>query len=154
MPTRLRRFSALFILSFCTLVSFHAASAGQSSRGDAAVRSTPAETLRSAQTIFIRTKSVYFKPTALEQALLDRSEVQQWGLVISRDKTDADLIIEVDRKLFTNRFVYSVLDPRSNRVLVSGKIGSLGGTVEGQIANGFVQRMRPFRSYGSPAQTR
>ena len=74
--------------------------------------------------------------------------------MISRDETDAYLIVEVGRKLFTNKFVYSVLDPRSNRVLVSGKIGSLGGTVEGQIANGFVQRMRPFRAFGPPAQTR
>lgn len=154
MPTRLRRFRALFILSFCALVSFPAAGAGQSSQGDAVARSTPAETLRSAQTIFIRTKSIYFKPAALEQELLDRSEVQNWGLVIARDETDADLIIEVDRKLFTNRFVYSVLDPRSNRVLLSGKIGSLGGSVEHQIADGFVKRIRPFRAVGPPVQTR
>ncbi|MCA1555518.1 MAG: hypothetical protein LC747_02395 [Acidobacteria bacterium] len=108
--------------------------------------------LRSAQTIFIRTKSVYFKPAALEQALLDRSEVQQWGLIISREETDADLIIEVDRKLFTNKFVYSVIDPRTNRVLISGKIGSLGGSVEGQIANGFAKRMQPFRLFNPSAQ--
>jgi hypothetical protein len=127
------------------LVSFHATGAGQNPQGDAA-RLTPAETLRTAQTIFIRTKSVYFKPAALEQKLLDRDEVQYWGLVVSRDETDADLIIEVDRKLFTNRFVYSVLDPRTNRVLLSGKIGSLGGTVEEQIASGFVKRIRPYRA--------
>ena len=73
-------------------------------------------------------------------------------MVISRDETDADLIIEVDRKLFTNRFVYSVIDPRTNRVLISGKIGSLGGSVEGQIANGFVKRIQRFRplSYTTP----
>lgn len=153
MPPRLRSFCALIVAAFCTLASLSAASAGQHP-GNAADRTTPAETLRSAQTIFIRTKSVYFKPAALEQELLDRSEVQHWGIVISRDETDADLIIEVDRKLFTNRFVYSVLDPRSNRVLLSGKIGSLGGSVEHQIADGFVKRIRPFRAFGSPAQTR
>jgi len=153
MPPRLRSFCALIVAAFCTLASLPAASAGQNS-GNAADRTTPAETLRAAQTIFIRTKSRYFKPAALEQELLDRSEIQHWGLVIARDESDADLIIEVDRKLFTNRFVYSVLDPRSNRVLLSGKIGSLGGSVEWQIASGFVKRIRPFRSYASPVQTR
>jgi hypothetical protein len=132
------------------LASFRVSGAGQNSQGDA-VKMTPADALRSAQTIFVRTKSVYFKPAALEQALLDRDEVQYWGLVISRDETDADLIIEVDRKLFTNRFVYTVLDPRTNRVLLSGKIGSLGGTVEGQIASGFVKRIRPFRALAAAA---
>jgi len=154
MPPSLRRLSTLIVAISCTLLSSSAlARAGQTPQSDA-VRKTPAETLRAAQTIFIRTKSAYFKPAALEQALLDRSEVQQWGLVISRDETHADLIIEVDRKLFTNRFVYSVLDPRTNRVLISGKIGSLGGTVEGQIANGFVKRIQPFRNFSPPAQTK
>ncbi|HEX8128031.1 MAG TPA: hypothetical protein VF527_02950 [Pyrinomonadaceae bacterium] len=153
MPPRLQRFCTLIFAGFCALLSVSAASAGQNTES-AAARTSPAETLRAAQIIFIRTKSAYFKPAALEQELLDRSEVQQWGLVISRDETDADLIIEVDRKLFTNKFVYSVLDPRTNRVLLSGKIGSLGGTVEKQIANGFVKRIQPFRAYGAPAQTR
>jgi hypothetical protein len=153
MPPHFRRLCAIFVLSFlCALVSIVPARARQTPESPF-VRPTPAETLRSAQTIFIRTKSAYFKPAALEQALLDRSEIQQWGMVISRDETDADLIIEVDRKLFTNIFVYSVLDPRTNRVLLSGKIGSLGGTVEGQIANGFVKRIRHFRVFGLPVQT-
>ncbi|MDQ1557847.1 MAG: hypothetical protein QOD32_907 [Pyrinomonadaceae bacterium] len=156
MPPSLRRLCTLVVISFCALAGLPttAARAGQNPEAAAIVRTTPAETLRTAQTIFIRTKSAYFKPAALEQALLDRSEVQYWGLVISRDEADADLVIEVDRKLFTNIFVYSVLDPRANRVLISGKIGSLGGTVEGQIASGFVKRLRPFRALNSPVQTK
>jgi hypothetical protein len=150
---RLPRLCTLVVALCCTLLSLSPANAGQNPQGEA-VRPTPAETLRSAQTIFIRTKSAYFKPAALEQALLDRREVQQWGMVISRDETDADLIIEVDRKLFTNIFVYSVLDPRAKRVLLSGKIGSLGGTVEGQIANGFVKRIQRYRTLNPPPQTR
>ena len=121
-------------------------SATQNPQAEAA-RADANDLLRSAQRIFIRTKSVYFKPAALEQALLDREEFQRWGFVISREESDAELIIEVDRKLFTNRFVYSVIDPKTQRVLLAGKIGSLGGTVEGQIANGFckrLQRIRPF----------
>lgn len=160
MPQHLRLLYALVVVSLCTSACVRTVRAGQNPQSDVQPvtrhepdgKATPAETLHSAQTIYIRTRSVYCKPAALEQELLQRSEVQHWGLIVSRDETDADLIIEVDRKLFTNKFVYSVLDPRTRRVLLSGKIGSLGGTVEGQIANGFVKRLAPFRAYGSPAR--
>ncbi len=108
--------------------------------------STPTDILSSAKTIFIRTKSVYFKPATLENALLKRAEFQQWGLAISREKEDADLIIEVDRKLFTTSFVYSVIDPRNKRVVASGRVNSIGGTVEGKISDSFIKRMRQIRS--------
>ena len=151
MPRRRHRCLYPALLA-CALISV--TGLGQTSQTvatDAFARPSPVDVLRSAQTIFIRTKSAYFKPAALEQALLDRNEFQAWNMFISRDETDADLIIEVDRKLFTNRFVYSVIDPHTNRVLLSGKIGSLGGTVEGQIANGFVKRLQRFRPLGYAA---
>lgn len=110
-----------------------------------AVHSSPIDVLRSAQTIFIRTKSVYFKPATLENALLKRDEFQQWSLAITREEADADLIIEVDRKLFTTKFIYSVLDPRTNRVVASGKVNSIGGTVEGKVSDSFIKRMRQAR---------
>ena len=143
---RVRSLGVLLIAFGFVIAPVQFVSATQNPQAEAA-RADANDLLRSAQRIFIRTKSVYFKPAALEQALLDREEFQRWGFVISREESDAELIIEVDRKLFTNRFVYSVIDPKTQRVLLAGKIGSLGGTVEGQIANGFckrLQRIRPF----------
>jgi hypothetical protein len=102
--------------------------------------------LRTAQTIYIYGKSVYFKAPALEQALLNREEFQDWGLAVSRDVSDSDLIIEVNRKSFTNMFTYSVIERRTNRVLAGGKIGSLGGSVEGQIADSFIKKLRRARA--------
>jgi hypothetical protein len=141
---RARHLGVLLIACGYILAAVPFASANQNLQSEAA-RSDPNDLLRSAQRIFIRTKSVYFKPAALEQALLDRKEFQDWGFVISREELDAELIIEVDRKLFTNRFVYSVIDPKTQRVLLAGKIGSLGGTVEGQISDGFIKRLRRIR---------
>ena len=142
---RVRSFGVLLVVCGCIFAAaVQYASAGQNPQAEAA-RSDANDLLRSAQRIFIRTKTVYFKPAALEQALLDREEVQEWGFMISREELDAELIIEVDRKLFTNRFVYSVIDPKTQRVLLAGKIGSLGGTVEGQIADGFIKRLRKIR---------
>jgi len=141
---RVRSLCVLLIACGYVSAAIQFVSANQNTQVEAP-RSDANDLLRSAQRIFIRTKSVYFKPAALEQALLDREEFQQWGFVISREESDAELIIEVDRKLFTNRFVYSVIDPKTQRVLLAGKIGSLGGTVEGQICDGFIKRLRRIR---------
>jgi hypothetical protein len=108
-------------------------------------RPSPNEVLRSAQTIFIRSKSVYFKASTLENSLLQQDEFQQWGLVITRDESDADLVIEVGRKLFTTSFIYSVLDPRNKRVVASGRVNSIGGTVEGKITSSFMKKLRSAR---------
>lgn len=117
-------------------------------------RPSPNEVLRSAQTIFIRSNSVYFKPSTLENSLLQQDEFQQWGLVITRDESDADLIIEVGRKVFTTSFVYSVLDPRNKRVVASGRVNSIGGTVEGRITSSFMKKLRAARQSTSPTPTR
>ena len=151
--TRLRYLSVLLCVGGCIAAAVPFVNAQQSPQVEVA-RSTPNDVLRSAQTIFIRTKSVYFKPAALEQALLDRDEFQHWGFIISREESDAELIIEVDRKLFTNKFVYSVIDPKTKRVLLGGKIGSLGGTVEGQIADGFIKRLKRVRPLVSDAKAK
>ncbi len=154
MLSRKRCLCVVFLLIGLYMFAVVAPANARQNAQNEAVRYSPAAALRSAQTIFIRTKSAYFKPAALEQALLDRNEIQTWGLVISREEVNADLIIEVDRKLFTNIFVYTVIDPRAQTVLISGKIGSLGGTVEGQIANGFVKRLRRFRPLNAPAENK
>lgn len=142
---------AAALLLAAGLLGLAAAPARAQSQGPAKVsRPDPYDALRNARTIFIRSKSAYLKAQALEQALVNRDEFQDWGLVVTRDEADADLVIEVARKLFTNRFVYNVIDPRANRVLLGGRIGSLGGTVEGQIADGFIKRLRRVRAGGRP----
>ncbi|HKQ52802.1 MAG TPA: hypothetical protein VJT74_10560 [Pyrinomonadaceae bacterium] len=100
--------------------------------------------LRRAKVIYIRKESAFFKPAELENELLKRPEFQRWGLTITRSEVDADLIIEVSRKVFT-RFVYTVIDRRTNTVVASGKLSSLGGTLSTKIAKRFVENMRRVR---------
>ena len=148
--TRTSRAARLFLAA--GLFGFVAASAhAQSDSQATAARPDPYDALRSARTIYIRSNSVYMKAEALEQALVNREEFQDWGMTVTRDEADADLVIEVTRKLFTNRFVYNVIDRRKNRLLAGGRIGSLGGTVEGQIADSFVKKLRRVRGGGRSA---
>jgi hypothetical protein len=103
---------------------------------------SPVAPLRSAHTIFIRSKSVYFKPSTLENSLLQQEEFSGWGMSITRNEADADLIIEVGRKAFTTSFIYSVLDTKTQRVVASGRVNSIGGTVEGKITSSLMKKLR------------
>ena len=105
----------------------------------------PATILRQAKLIYIRKKSVYFKAPELENELRKRPEFQRWGLAITRNETDADLIIEVGRKVFTTRFIYSVIDPRTDIIVTSGKLSSVGGTLATKIAKRFIEQMQQVR---------
>jgi hypothetical protein len=142
--TLLNRCVWILIASLCLLSPLTFVSASNGPQREA-TRSSPNDVLRSAQTIFIRSKSVYFKASTLENSLLQQDEFQQWGLVITRDESDADLIIEVGRKAFTTSFIYSVIDPRNKRVVASGRVNSIGGTVEGKITASFMKKMRSVR---------
>lgn len=144
----LNRCAWLLIASFCVLSPWTSVSAQDNPQSEAKVetaRPSPNEVLRSAQTIYIRSKSSYFKVQGLENSLLQQDEFQDWGLVITREESDADLIIEVSRKLFTTSFIYSVLDPRNKRVVASGRVNSIGGTVEGKITDSFMKKLRSVR---------
>ncbi|HEX8847488.1 MAG TPA: hypothetical protein VF791_22790 [Pyrinomonadaceae bacterium] len=105
----------------------------------------PATILRNAKLIYIRKKSVYFKAPELENELRKRPEFARWGLAITRNEADADLIIEVGRKVFTTRFVYTVIDPRTYIVVLSGKLSSLGGTLTTKIAKRLIEQMQAIR---------
>jgi hypothetical protein len=142
-----KRFVWMFVAS-CLLISPPLAGAAhhvQEPQTEAS-RPTPNEVLRNAQTIFVRSKSVYFKASTLENSLLQQDEFQQWGLVITREESDADLIIEVGRKVFTTSFIYSVIDPKNKRVVASGRVNSIGGTVEGKITSSFMKKLRSVRA--------
>jgi hypothetical protein len=114
------------------------------SDSNAAPVTDPATIMRNARIIFIRKKTIYIEAPELENELLKRLEFQRWGLSITRNELDADLIIEVGHKIFT-RFVYTVLDPRTNTVVATGKLSSLGGTLSTKIAKRFIENMQRVR---------
>jgi hypothetical protein len=147
-----RALMLLFILCLSPLAT--AARAESVMQNEFARAASPNETLRNARTIFIRAKSVYFKPTALENSLLQQDEFQQWEIAVTRDETDADLIIEVGRKVYTTSFIYSVIDPKTSRVIASGRVNSIGGTVEGKITDSLMKKLRAARQTASTPQAK
>ena len=74
------------------------------------------------------------------------------SLVITRDEAAADLILELEHDVFT-KYVYTAIDRRTNTVVASGKLSSLGGTVGGKVAKRFLKQMLQARSTAPPAKS-
>ena len=132
--------AAFSLLSLCvTGVS------GQSSTPD------PVASLRSAKLIYVKSSSLLVGNSVIEEKLQQRAEFSQLGLVITRDPNIADLILEVHHDVLT-KYVYTAIDPRSNIVVASGKLSSLGGTVAGKVAKRFLKEILKARAT-APAKT-
>ena len=91
--------------------------------------------------VFVRSSSLLVRGAVVEDKLLKQPEFQQLGFLITRDLSEADLILELRHDLFT-MYVFTVVDAKTELVLVSGKLSSLGGTVAGKVAKRFLTEMK------------
>jgi hypothetical protein len=109
----------------------------------------PATVLRKARFVFVRSDSAFVSGREVEDSLRKRKEFQAWGMVITRNEAQADLIIEITRKPLTRRFTFSVLDPRTSEVVTSGKTRSVlfGKKISNKIAEKFANRVKVYRPY-------
>jgi hypothetical protein len=109
----------------------------------------PATVLRKARFVLVRSDSVFVSGKEVEASLLKRKEFKAWGMVVTRDESRADLVIEITRKPFTRRFTFSVIDPRTAEVVASGKTRSviLGKKISNKIAEKFANRVKVYRPY-------
>jgi hypothetical protein len=90
--------------------------------------------------VFVRSKSLLVRGAVVEDKLLKRPEFKQLGFSITRDESDADIILELRHDLLT-KYVFSVVEVKTQTVIVGGKLSSLGGTVAGKVAKRFVKEM-------------
>ena len=109
----------------------------------------PATILRKARFVFVRSDSAFISGREVEDSLRKRKEFKAWGMVITRNEAQADLIIEITRKPLTRRFTFSVLDPRTSEVVTSGKTRSVlfGKKISNKIAEKFANRVKVYRPY-------
>jgi hypothetical protein len=98
------------------------------------------ESLKNAKTIYVKSSSLLVGTSVVEDKLRKRKEFQALGLMITRNADDADLILHVEHDLFT-MYTYTVVDRRSQILVASGKLSSLGGTVAGKVAKRFMKQM-------------
>jgi hypothetical protein len=105
----------------------------------------PIASLRQAKLIYVKSSSALVGASVVEEKLQKRAEFSQMGLAITRDESAADVILELHHDRFT-KYVYTAIDSRTNIVLASGKLSSLGGTVAGKVAKRFLKQVMQARA--------
>jgi len=112
----------------------------------AVAASNPLDIVRTAKTLRVASHSMYFTPEALEKELAKHKEFQMLGMMVVKDARVADLLIAVDRPLFTYSFTFSVTDSKTSLVLDTGKVTAIdGNAAAGKIAKQLVTKWVKLR---------
>jgi hypothetical protein len=107
---------------------------------------TPETILRAARTISVSSMTMFLKPDQLEDELRKRPEFEAMGLAIVKDVSKADLIIDLDRPVFTYTFTYSLSSADTRVVVASGKVIAFDGNFAAPlIAKELMKRLRAAR---------
>lgn len=91
---------------------------------------SPKALLARARTVYIESGTSFFEPVQLQNALRQSAEIGSWemALVDGYDKRQiADVLIEIDRPLFTYTFTYKVTHRATGILLATGKVTAFDG---------------------------
>lgn len=111
----------------------------------------PKRTLKNAKTIYVRSKTMFLTVDTLDRAFELEKDWPKLGLTIVQDQRVADVLIEIDRPLFTYVHSCVIVDKRTSVLLGSGKVTALDGTIaSGGIAKDIVKIFSAARLPPSP----
>jgi hypothetical protein len=110
---------------------------------------SPKALLGRARTVYVESDTSYFEPVQLQNAMRAREELEALGMVIldGYDKRGvADLIVEIDRPLFTFTFTYKLTDRGTGVLLAAGKVTAIDGNAAApELAGKVVEEVRKAR---------
>jgi hypothetical protein len=76
----------------------------------------------------------------LDHALAGQKDWPGLGLTVVQDQRVADLLVEIDRPLFTYNHTFVIVDKRTSIILGSGKVTAFDGTTaSGGIAKDVIK---------------
>jgi hypothetical protein len=105
------------------------------------------EIARSVRYVYVRSLSALVTTEDIENKLRKHPDFQRLGMVVTRQEMDADLILEVRRGVLT-KFVFTAIEPKALILVASGKLSSLGGTVDDKVAKRFMKQIVALRGGG------
>ena len=110
---------------------------------------SPRALLGRARTIYVESGTSFFEPVQLQNALLKRTEFDDWQMAIVEGwekRNVADLLVEVDRPLFTYTFTYKVTHRATGVVIATGKVTAFDGTAAApKLAQRIFEEMKKAR---------
>ncbi|MFL6228672.1 MAG: hypothetical protein ACJ741_07820 [Pyrinomonadaceae bacterium] len=95
-----------------------------------AAENSPRALLKRARTFYVESNTSYFEPVQLQNELRKREEFDQWGMAMVDgwgNRAVADVVIEVDRPLFTYTFTYKLTARDTGILLATGKLTAFDG---------------------------
>ncbi len=111
----------------------------------------PAELVRAAKTIHIRSRTIYLRPKLLEDKLAKQPGFQELGLKLTSDAKQADLLIEVTLPFLTWTWTYVVTHQASGARIADGKVREItAGTASPKLARDLVPRLLALRAPAPP----
>jgi ABC-type proline/glycine betaine transport system substrate-binding protein len=110
---------------------------------------TPKAILRRARVFYIYSDTEFFEEVQLQNALRKRPEFETWQMAIvdGWNKRDvADVVIEIDRPLFTYTFTYQITNRSNGIVLATGKVTAWDGNdAAPKLAQRIIEEMKVAR---------
>lgn len=110
---------------------------------------SPRALLARARTVYVSSDTSYFEEAQLQNELRKRDELETWQMVIVDGypaSNFADILIEIDRPLFTFTFTYEIIDRATSIVLATGKVTAFDGNAAApKLAARIVEEMRKAR---------
>lgn len=111
----------------------------------------PRQILKDAKTICITSKTSFLTVDTLDRALIQQKSWEKLGLTIVQDPRVADILIQIDRPLFTYVHTYVIIDKKTSIILGSGKVTAFDGTIaSGGLAKGIVKVFNDAREQPDP----
>lgn len=108
---------------------------------------SPEDVARSVRYVYVRSLSALVTAEDIENKLRKHPDFKRFGMLVTRQELDADLVLEVRRSVLT-KFVFTAVDPKTLILVASGKLSSLGGTVDDKVAKRFMKQMVALRGGG------
>ena len=110
---------------------------------------SPAALLRRARTFYVGSGTSFFTPVQLQVALQKRAEFEEWGYAIVdgwENREVADVLVEIDRPLFTYTFTYKLTSRGSGVILATGKVTAFDGNAAApKLAKKIIEDIRRAR---------
>lgn len=110
---------------------------------------SPRLLLSRSRTLYVSSGTSFFEPVQLQNELLKRAEFEELELAIIDDwekRNVADLLVEIDRPLFTYTFTYKITHRSTGIVLATGKLTAFDGNAAApKLAKRIVEEIQRAR---------
>lgn len=115
-----------------------------------AAENSPRALLKRARTFYVSSNTSYFEPVQLQNELRKRDEFDRWGMAIIdgdwNKRSAADVLVEIDRPLFTYTFTYKLTARDTGVVLATGKLTAFDGNAAApKLAARIVEEIKKAR---------